>query len=55
MIKTLVTKYKRKNSTLLDLGFLLTCSLGFAGFLRIDELFEVKLKQIKLQGRHLEI
>ena len=55
MIKTLVTKYGGKNSTIPDLIFLLTCLLGFAGFSRIDELLDVKLKHIKLQESHLEI
>ena len=55
MIKTLVTKYSGENSTIPDLRFLLTCLLGFAGFLRIDELLDVKLKHIKLQESHLEI
>ena len=55
MIKPLVTKYGGKNSTIPELGFLLTCLLGFARFLRIDELLEVKLKHIKLQESHLEI
>ena len=32
MIKTLVTKYEGKNSTIPDLRFILTCLLGFAGF-----------------------
>ena len=35
--------------------FLLTCLLGFAGFLRIDELLDVKLKHIKIKESHLEI
>ena len=55
MIKTLVTKYGGKNYTIPDLIFLLTCLLGFAGFLRIDKLLDVKLKHIKLQESHLEI
>ena len=55
MIKTLVKKYGGKNSTIPDLRFLLTCLLGFAGFLRSDELLDVKLKHIKLQESHLEI
>ena len=38
-----------------DLRFLLTCLLGFAGFLRINELLEFKLKHIKIQENHLEI
>ena len=41
-IKTLVTKYGGKNSTIPDLIFLLTCLLGFAGFLCIHELLDVK-------------
>ena len=55
MIKALVTKYGGKNSTIPDLRFLLTCSLGFAGFLSIDELLDLKLKHIKIQESHLEI
>ena len=55
MIKGLVTKYGGKNSTILDLIFLLTCLLGFAGFLNVQELFDVKLKHIKIQKRNLEI
>ena len=48
MIKTLVTKYGGKNFAIPDLIFLSTCLLGFAGFLRIDELLDVKLKHIKI-------
>ena len=55
MMKTLVTKYGKKSSTILDLRFLLACLLGFVGFLRVDELLHVKLKHIKLQESHLEI
>ena len=54
MIKTLVRKYGGENSTIPDLRFLLTCLLGFAGFLRIDELLDVMLKHIKIQESHLE-
>ena len=46
MIKTLVTKYGGRSSTIPDLRFLLTCLLEFAGF---------KLKHIKIQERYLEI
>ena len=53
MIKTLVTKYGGKNSTIPDLRFLLTCLFGFPGFLRIDELLDAKLKHI--QDSHLQI
>ena len=55
MIKVLVTKYGGENSTIPNLRFLLTCLLGFAGFLRIDELLHVKLKHTKIQENHLEI
>ena len=55
MIKTLVIKYGEENSAIPDLRFLLTCLLGFAGFLRIDDLFNVKLKHIQIQESHLEI
>ena len=55
MIKGLVTKYGEKNSTIPDLRFLLTCLLGFAGFLRVQELLDVKLKHIKIQKSNLEI
>ena len=55
IIKTLVTKYGGENSTIRDLRFLLTCLLGFAEFLRIVALLEVKLKHIKILESHLEI
>ena len=55
MIKGLVTKYGEKNFTIPDLRFLLTCLLGFAGFLRVQELLDVKLKHIKIQKSNLEI
>ena len=55
MIKALFKKYGGKNYTIPDLRFLLTCSLGFAGFLRTKKLLEVKLQHIKLQESHLEI
>ena len=35
--------------------FLLTCLLEFTGFLCIEELLDVKLRDIKLQESHLEI
>ena len=55
VIKTLVTKYCGKNSTIPDLRFLLTVLFWFAGFLRINELLDVKLKHIELQEIQLEI
>ena len=48
MIQDLAAKCDGKNSTIPDLRFLLTCLLGFAGYLRIDELFDVKPNHIKL-------
>ena len=55
MIKTLVTKYGGENSTISVLRFLLTCLVGIAGFLSIDELLCFKLKHIKIQESHSEI
>ena len=48
MIQDLAAKYDGKNSTIPDLRFLLTCLLGFARFLRIDELFDVKPEAHKI-------
>ena len=55
MIKTLVIKHGEENSAIPDLRYLLTCLLGFAGFLHIDDLFNVKLTYIQIQESHLEI
>ena len=54
-MKALVTKYGGENSSILDFTFLLTCLLVFAGLLRIEELLDVKLKDIKIQESHLEV
>ena len=55
MAKALVTKYSEKYSKISDLRFFLTCLLGLAGFLRIEELLNIKLKHINIQESHLEI
>ena len=55
IIRDLVTKYDKKNYIIPDLKFLLTCLLGFTGFLRTEEQLDVKLKQTKIQESHLEI
>ena len=52
IIKSTVTKYGVKNSSILDSRFLLTCLLGFGGFLCIEELLDVKPKHIKIQESH---
>ena len=54
MIKSLVNKFEGNNASLPDLRFLLTCLLGFSGFLRIDELLSIK-KTSKNFHSHLEI
>ena len=54
MIKALGTKYDGKNSSIPGLRFLLTRLLGFAEFLRIEQLLDVKLKHIKKEN-YLEI
>ena len=55
MIKSWLAKYGWKNSSIAGLRLLLTCLLGFVGFLRIKELLEFKLKHIKIKDSHLEI
>ena len=49
VIKALVTKYGGNKSTFSDLRFSVTCLLGFAVFLRNEELLDVKRKHITLQ------
>ena len=34
---------------------MLTCLLGFSGFLRIDELLSIKIKHLRINESHLEI
>ena len=55
MIKFLVNKFGGKNASLPDLRFLFTCLLDFSGFLRIDELLSIKIKQLRINSSHLEI
>ena len=47
MIKVSVTKCSGKNSSILHFRFLLTCLLGFAGLLCVEELLDVKLEHIQ--------
>ena len=54
MIKTLVTKYDEKSSSIPDMRFLLKCLLGFTGFLPVEELLVIKLN-IKILEKNLEI
>ena len=55
MIRVLVTKYGGKNSSIPNLRLLITCLLGFAGFLRVGEFLNVKVKHIKIHDSHLEL
>ena len=55
MIKSLVNKFRGKNASLPDLRFFLTCLLGFSGFLRIDKLLSIKIKNLRINESHLEI
>ena len=55
MIKPLVEKFGGKNASLPDLRFLLTCLLGFSGFLRKEELLSIKIKYLRISESHLEI
>ena len=55
MIQSLVNKSGGKNASLPDLRFLLTCLLGFSGFLRKEELLSIKIKYLRISESHLEI
>ena len=55
MIKSLINKFERENASLRDLRFLLTCLLGFTGFLPIEELLLIKIKHLRINESHLEI
>ena len=55
MIKTLVTKFGDKNTSIPVLRFLSTCLLAFTGVLRIEELLDVKLKHITIHESYLKI
>ena len=55
MIKSLVNTCGGRNASLPDLRFLLTCLLGFSGFLRIEELLSIEIKHLRISESHLEI
>ena len=55
VLKEVVRKYGRNTSSLLDVRFTIVCLIGFAGFLRIDELLNVKLKHLSLFHDRMEI
>ena len=52
MIKSLVNRFGGKNASLPYLRFLLTCLLGFSGFLRIVELLSIKIKHLRINESH---
>ena len=45
MIKTLVYRYGSDNATFFDMWFVPICLLGFSGFLRIEELLQIKTRR----------
>ena len=55
MMKSLVSKFGGKNTSLPGLRFLLTCLLGFSAFLCIEELLSIKIKHLRINESHLEI
>jgi len=55
ILKELFSVYGNPSSSLIDKRFLITCLLGFAGFFRISELLEVKMKHIRIMDSHMEI
>ena len=53
-LKEVINKYG-KNTNLMDLRFATMCLIGFTGFLRIDELLQVRLKHLSIFEDHMEI
>ena len=53
-IKKLVEFY-RKDDTIPNLRFLILATIGFAGFMRIGEILELKLENIRIKSDRLEI
>ena len=53
MIKRLVKEFGNENSNLDKLPVLIMCQLWFSGFLSIDKLFPVKLKEIQIKETQL--
>lgn len=47
--------FDESDESLMDLRFLIICSFGFCGFFRMDELLNVKLKDVKILSSHIEI
>ena len=54
-IKDVVSKYCKENSSLMDRRFATVCILGFAGFLRIDELLSTQLKNVSFFQEYMQI
>ena len=61
MIKEIIDKHANPSANLKDLRTASICSLGFAGFLRYDELSKILVSHFRvfstlyLQGRQLRI
>jgi len=53
ILKELFSVYDSPSSSLLDKRFLITCLSGFAGFFRMSELLEVKMKHIRIMDSHI--
>ena len=49
MMKKLVERFGKQNSDIGELRFFHYVTLGFSGFLRIDELLSAKLKDIQIK------
>lgn len=55
IIKLLFQKFHTANSTLKDLRLLVLCSLSYAGFLRYDELSNLKASSLIFCDNHVDI
>ena len=54
-LKDLISNYCNEPFNLLNLRFVVTCLLSFAGFFRIDEVINSKVKQVSFFEDHLQI
>lgn len=55
MIKRIVDKYGKNMANLKELRIACICSLGFAGFLRYDELSNIAAADLEISASHLRI
>ena len=55
MLRSLVEKFGGRNASLTDLRGLAICVLGYAGFLRYDEIAGLRFSDVKILEEHLDL